>query len=141
MVTLRTARSLYARLGASLCLWGGAAMAETIVVTDSQHPVTNAGNARVIELDRPAQLTQALSQGLPTDPQRAASAAEEMLSSEEGRRLTAELRRAYQDVADAKALKVQKVPAVIVDRTYVVYGLSDVAEAAGLVDAYLQGAH
>lgn len=55
--------------------------------------------------------------------------------------LTAELRRAYQDVADAKGLKVQKVPAVIVDRTYVVYGLADVAEATGLIDAYLQGEH
>lgn len=141
MATLRTARSLYSSLGAALCLWGGSAMAETIVVTDSQHPVTNTGNARVIELDRPAQLTHALSQGLPADPQRAASAAKERLSSEEGRRLTAELRRAYQDVADAKGLKVQKVPAVIVDRTYVVYGVADVAEAAGLIDAYLQGAH
>ncbi|WP_313105163.1 TIGR03757 family integrating conjugative element protein [Stutzerimonas nitrititolerans] len=116
-------------------------MAETIVVTDSQHPVINSGNARVIELDRPAQLSYALSQGLPADPQRAASAAKERLSSEEGRRLTAELRRAYQDVADAKGLKVQKVPAVIVDRTYVVYGLADVAEATGLIDAYLQGEH
>ncbi|MCH2340613.1 MAG: DUF1525 domain-containing protein [Pseudomonas sp.] len=57
------------------------------------------------------------------------------------RRTVTELRRAYQDVADAKGLKVQKVPAVIVDRTYVVYGLADVAEATGLIDAYLQGEH
>ncbi|NCT81469.1 DUF1525 domain-containing protein [Pseudomonas stutzeri] len=57
MVTRRSARSLYVSLGATLCMWCGAAMAETIVVTDSQHPVINSGNARIIELDRPAQLS------------------------------------------------------------------------------------
>ncbi|HGW4265478.1 TIGR03757 family integrating conjugative element protein [Stutzerimonas nitrititolerans] len=116
-------------------------MAETIVVTDSRHPVTNTGGARVIELDRAEQLTRALSVGLPANPRLATITAKKRLSSAEGRRITAELRRAYQDIADAKGLQVQKIPAVVVDRTLVVYGLADVAEAEELIDAYQQGAH
>ncbi|QWV19536.1 TIGR03757 family integrating conjugative element protein (plasmid) [Stutzerimonas zhaodongensis] len=141
MATCQPSRSLPASLGAALCLWAGAAMAETIVVTDSHHPVTNADDARIIELDRAEQLKRTLSAGLPANPRLATIAAKKRLSSDEGRRITAELRRAYQDIADAKGLQVQKIPAVVVDRSLVVYGLADVAEAEELIGAYQQGAH
>ncbi|MDH0214558.1 MULTISPECIES: TIGR03757 family integrating conjugative element protein [Pseudomonadaceae] len=141
MDPFRIARSLPASVGPVLCLLAGSCLAETIVVTDSHHPVTNAGDARVIELDRAEQLTKALSAGLPTNPQLATISAKKRLSSEEGRRITAELRRAYQDVADARGLRVQKIPAVVVDRSFVVYGLADVAAATELIDAYQKGAN
>jgi integrating conjugative element protein (TIGR03757 family) len=136
----RIARSLKLSVGATLCFYAGLSLAETIVVTDSKHPVTNAGGARIIELDKPALLTKSLSDGLPADPRLATVAAKKKLSSDDGRRITAELRLAYQDVADAKSLQVKKIPAVVVDRSYVVYGIADVAVARELVDAHLQGA-
>lgn len=135
----RSARSLQSCIGTALFIAATAAQAETLVVTDSLHPVSNSSGARLIELDKPAHLTDELSANLPADPRRAAAAAKQRLSSQEGRRITAELRQAYQDVADAWGLKVRKIPAVVVDRTYVVYGISDVAMAEAMIREHLQG--
>ncbi|WP_446939641.1 TIGR03757 family integrating conjugative element protein, partial [Pseudomonas aeruginosa] len=51
----------------------------------------------------------------------------------DGRRLQAELVKAQQDVADAWSLGVEKIPAVVVDRQYVVYGEPDVSRALELI--------
>lgn len=141
MDSRRSARSLQSCIGIALIIAAAMAdaAAETIVVTDSLHPVSNTTGARLIELDKPSLLTEALSADLPADPQRAAAVVKQRLSTQEGARVTAELRASYQDVADAWGLKVQKIPAVVVDRRYVVYGVSDVAMAEDMVRAHLQG--
>lgn len=43
---------------------------------------------------------------------------------------------AYQGVADAWGLGLAKVPAVVVDRRYVVYGEPDVARAVARIESH-----
>ncbi|MFY0038678.1 DUF1525 domain-containing protein [Acinetobacter baumannii] len=47
--------------------------------------------------------------------------------------MQAELVKAQQDATDAWSLGVEKIPAVVVDRQYVVYGEPDVPRAVELI--------
>lgn len=130
--------SWHHRLAGSLCLlllspWATAA--DLIVVTDSQHPVRAPAGARVIELDRAARLEASLAANLPADPGRATTLLQQRLR-DSGEALQRELAAAYQGVADAWSLGVTTLPAVVLDRRYVVYGESDVAKAVARVEAY-----
>ena len=109
------------------------AVAEVLVVTDHRHPVQASPGIRVIELDRAARIEMALSADLPADPEQAAKLARQRLQDPG---LSQSLRSAYQDIADARRLNVAKVPAVIVDRRYVVYGEADVARAIARIETY-----
>lgn len=62
-------------------------------------------------------------------------AAQQLLNSPEGARLMAELASAQQGAADAWSIGITKVPAVVVDRQYVVYGQPDVAAAIKEIEA------
>ena len=137
---------VYLRLRAvstALALWvvvssvfsTAAAAAEVLVITDSGHPVQVAAGTRVIELDLPARIEAELAAGLPTDPTQAAAIVQQRLR-EGGQDLQRRLGRAYQDVTQAWGLGITKVPAVVVDRRYVVYGESDVARAAARIETY-----
>lgn len=137
---------VYLRLRAvstALALWvvvlsafsTAAAAAEVLAITDSGHPVQVAAGTRVIELDLPARIEAELAAGLPTDPTQAAAIVQQRLREVE-RDLQRRIGRAYQDVADAWGLGIAKVPAVVVDRHYVVYGESDVARAAARIETY-----
>ncbi|MDF5794504.1 TIGR03757 family integrating conjugative element protein [Pseudomonas aeruginosa] len=101
--------------------------AETWVITDQAHPVTTAGSSRVLLLDTQQHLEEQLTDALPKDPQQAQAAFQQLLQSPKGRRLQVELVKAQQDVADAWSLGVEKIPAVVVDRQYVVYGEPDIS--------------
>ena len=116
-----------------LAAFGLPAAAEVLVVTDSRHPVRAIPGARVIELDRAARIEAQLSSGLPADPDRAAKLARERLGD---KALQRRLRQAYQDIAEAHGLKVAKVPAVVVERRYVVYGEADVSRAVARIESY-----
>lgn len=137
---------VYLRLRAvstALALWvvvssafsTAAAAAEVLVITDSGHPVQVAAGTRVIELDLPARIETELAAGLPTDPTQAAAIVQQRLR-EGGQDLQRRIGRAYQDVTQAWGLGITKVPAVVVDRRYVVYGESDVARAAARIETY-----
>ena len=112
-----------------------AAAAEVLAITDSGHPVQVAAGTRVIELDLPARIEAELAAGLPADPARASAIVQQRLR-EGGQDLQRRIGRAYQDVAEAWGLGVAKVPAVVVDRRYVVYGEPDVARAAARIETY-----
>ena len=112
-----------------------AAAAEVLAITDSGHPVQVAAGTRVIELDLPARIEAELAAGLPTDPTQAAAIVQQRLR-EGGQDLQRCLGRAYQDVTQAWGLGITKVPAVVVDRRYVVYGEPDVAHAAARIETY-----
>ena len=112
-----------------------ATAAEVLVITDSGHPVRVAAGTRVIELDLPARIEAELAAGLPADPARASAIVQQRLR-EGGQDLQRRIGRAYQDVAEAWGLGVAKVPAVVVDRRYVVYGESDIARAAARIETY-----
>ena len=137
---------VYLRLRAvstALALWvvvssvfsTAAAAAEVLVITDSGHPVQVAAGTRVIELDLPARIEAELAAGLPTDPTQAAAIVQQRLR-EGGQDLQRRIGRAYQDVTQAWGLGITKVPAVVVDRRYVVYGEPDVAHVAARIETY-----
>ena len=109
------------------------AAAEVLAVTDSRHPLRTLSGARVIELDSPARIEAELSSGLPADPGQALSLARRRVGD---RGLQRRLRQAYRGVAEARQLRIAKVPAVVVDRRYVVYGEPDVFRAVARIDAY-----
>lgn len=111
------------------------AVAEVLVVTDSHSPVQSSTGTRVIELDLPTRIEAELAADLPADPVTAAALVQQRLQ-EGSPALQHRLIAAYQNLADAWGLGVAKIPAVIVDRRYVIYGEPDVARAIALIDAY-----
>jgi len=132
-------RSLAARLAAGLCaaLLGpiAAAAADVLVVTDSRHPVQAPAGVRVIELDQATRIEVELAAHLPADPQQAATLVRQRLH-DGGEALQRRIGHAYQGVADAWGLGIAKIPAVVVDRRYVVYGEPDVARAVARIEAH-----
>ncbi|OCX15336.1 TIGR03757 family integrating conjugative element protein [Ectopseudomonas hydrolytica] len=125
-------------LATALCaaLLGPLAQADDIVVvTDSQHPVHVPSGVRLIELDQPARIKAELSAHLPADPARSAALVQRRLG-DGGIELQQRIGSAYQGVVDAWSLGVTTIPAVIVNRRYVVYGEPDVAAAVALIEAH-----
>lgn len=108
---------------------------EVWVVTDHRHSVKASAGVRVIELGAPAHLHGELAMRLPADPQRAAAIVQRRLKHG-GVDLHRRLATAYQGVTDAWRLGVTKIPAVIVDQRYVVYGESDVSRAVEWIEKY-----
>ena len=111
-----------------------AALAEALVYTDKPHRVTAATDARIVLLDRQHHLETDLSRDLPPDPQLAAAIIHGRLSVPSGKRLQSDLAKAQQDITDAWSLGIEKIPAVVVDRRYEVYGEPDVAKALELIN-------
>lgn len=112
------------------------ATADVLAISDADHPLINSAGARVVLLDAPERLEQQLSEGLPADPRQAVAIMQQRMRSASAQQLGRELARAYQDVADAWSLGVAKLPAVVVDRRYVVYGQPDVAAAMASIERY-----
>lgn len=115
-----------------------AARAEAWAVTDSAHPLSVPPGIRLIQLDAGERLEAQLSAGLSTDPAQAALAFRQRLQGPAGIQLGQELAAAQQGLVEAWSVGVQKVPAVVVDRRYVVYGETDVGQALARIDAYRQ---
>lgn len=110
------------------------AQGETWVVTDHAHPVTNTAEHRVIVLDEQQRLEAHLTSRLPPDHTQAGATIQAYLASPEGTRFQHELTQAQRGITDAWSVGVEKIPAVVVDRRYVVYGQADVDKAIRLVD-------
>lgn len=89
---------------------------------------------RIILVDEQQRLEEKLSHELPADPRQAEAAIQRYLASPAGKRLQSDLAQAQQGVTDAWSLGVEKLPAVVVDRRYVVYGEPDVVKAVGLIN-------
>ena len=132
-------RPLAARVAAGLCaaLLGpiAAAAADVLVVTDSRHPVQAPAGVRIIELDQATRIEVELAAHLPADTQQAAAVVRQRLH-DGGEALQRRIGHAYQGVADTWGLGIAKIPAVVVDRRYVVYGEPDVSRAVARIDAY-----
>ena len=131
-------RPLAARLTTGLCaalLGSIATAADVLVVTDSHHPVQAPAGMRVIELDQAARIEFELAAHLPADPQQAAALVRQRLH-DGGEALQRRIGHAYQGVADAWGLGIAKIPAVVVDRRYVVYGEPHVSRAVARINAY-----
>lgn len=112
------------------------ATADVLAISDAAHPLINSAGTRVLLLDAPDRLEQKLSEGLPADPHQAAAIMQQRMRSASAQQLGRDLAKAHQDVADVWSLGVTKLPAVVVDRQYVVYGQPDVAAAVSSVERF-----
>ena len=117
-----------------LLMLPAAALAEALVYTDKPHRVTAATDARIVLLDEQHHLETDLSRDLPPDPQLAEAIIHARLNSSSGKRLQSDLAKAQQALTDAWSMGIEKIPAVVVDRRYVVYGEPDVAKALDLIN-------
>ncbi|MGY2143815.1 TIGR03757 family integrating conjugative element protein [Pseudomonas sp. GXZC] len=117
-----------------LLLLPTASHAETWVITNQAHPVAAPSGTRIILLDDQQRLEEQLSRVLPADPRQAEAKIQQYLASPTGQLLQRDLAQAQQGVTDAWSLGIEKLPAVVVDRRYVVYGEPDVAKAVTLID-------
>lgn len=116
----------------SLCLlvWTHSAVGSVEVFTVASVPVTNAPDtAAVVELDAPGRLDTRISQDLPANPSSAKKALQARMQGAEWQATLKRYRSAYTGVARAWMLGVEKLPAVVVDSRYVVYGEPDVGAA------------
>ena len=111
-----------------------ASAADVLVVTDSGHPVQPFAGVREIELDLPTRIEAELAAGLPADPGQAVALVQQRLH-DGGQELQHRLGRAYQGVAEAWGLGITKLPAVVLDRRYVIYGEPDVARAVARIES------
>ena len=118
----------------SLLMLPAIALAETLVFTVKLHPISSATGARLVLLDQQHHLETELSRALPPDPQQAAAIIHARLNSPSGKRLQSDLAKAQQALTDAWNMGIEKIPAVVVDRRYVVYGEPDVAKALDLIN-------
>lgn len=112
------------------------ATADVLAISNAAHPLINSAGARVVLLDAPERFEQQLSEGLPSDPRQAVAIMQQRMRSATAQQLGRDLAKAHQDVADAWNLGVAKLPAVVVDRQYVVYGQPDVAAAVASIERY-----
>jgi len=119
-----------------LGLWTSNAAADVWVITDSHHPVTGSASVqRVIQLDAAQQIEAELSAHLPTDPQQATVLVQQRLN-QGGQALQQRLHDAYQGVTDSWGLGIARIPAVVVNQRYVVYGEPDVDKALARIAQY-----
>ncbi|HAB5395088.1 TPA_asm: TIGR03757 family integrating conjugative element protein [Salmonella enterica subsp. enterica serovar Mbandaka] len=109
--------------------------AEVTVFTDQSVTLTSADNANVVYLDAAQDIEASLAADLPADPHRAQAIVQGRLQ-QGGSQLQRDLASAWQGVADAWVLSVSTVPAVVVDRRYVIYGEPDVARAVARIEVY-----
>jgi len=106
------------------------------VITDSHHSVSGkASIQRVIQLDAAQQIEAELSAHLSTDPQQAAAPVQQRLN-QGGQALQQRLHDAYQGATDSWSLGIARIPAVVVDQRYVVYGESDADKALARIAQY-----
>lgn len=108
------------------------------VFTLSTIPLTNTTGATVHYLDTVSLLEQQLSADLPQDPERAAAVARERMARM-GAGLTRAAQQGAQSLARAAFAGVDRVPVVVFNGQWAVYGVPDVAEAQRLYLARAQG--
>ncbi|AHC45633.1 MULTISPECIES: TIGR03757 family integrating conjugative element protein [Pseudomonadota] len=112
----------------------GALQAQTWVIIDQAHPVTGTADRQIL-LDAATHIEAELSADLPADPARATALVQQRLTHGDVE-LQRQIGATYQGVADAWSLGITKIPAVIVDQSYVVYGEPDVVRSVALIEAH-----
>ena len=125
-------------LGIALAAWPGpgAVAGDVVAFTLSSMPLRATGGAQVHVLDARDGRAEAFGAGLPGDPERALAEVKRRMATAEGRAALARLASAAAGNALAGRLGIEKLPAVVVDGRYVVYGMRDVARAVERVEAW-----
>lgn len=122
-------------LGCSMFMGAPVWSADVWVFTDHAHPVQVGPGMRVIELDAPVHIQAELTADLPKNPEQAAAVIRDRLKQDPGG-LHQRLAAAYQGLTDAWSLGIAKIPAVVVDRRFVIYGLADATQAVQRIEQY-----
>lgn len=102
------------------------------VITDSAHPIEATNEIRLILIDQLSALEDELSSGLPSS----SAAAEAMSGERMTAQMSARIENAHQDIVDAWSLGLTKIPAVVADGKYVIYGDSNVERALTKIQLY-----
>ncbi|RQR79146.1 TIGR03757 family integrating conjugative element protein [Burkholderia sp. Bp9012] len=105
-----------------------------IVFTDRAHPIVGASPGQVVWLDDIERIESQLSTGLPQDASAAAAEVQRRLQRQPGIQL--QFASAYEGAVKAWHLGVAKLPAVVVDDRFVVYGDPDIGHAIARIAAY-----
>lgn len=122
-------------IACSLWLQAHTSAAAIWVFTDQQHPIEAPPGVRVIHLDAASRIESELATDLPADPTKAATIVQQRLA-DGGADLQRRLTDAYQGITDAWSLWVTKIPAVVVDGQYVIYGDPDVSRALTTIETF-----
>ena len=113
--------------------------AQTVIYTTARYSVENPEPGVVIQvLEDIHSLEQSLFPALSQHPEQAEQRARERMKQPDWREQEARLTRAYQSLLDAYALRIEKVPAVVLDERYVVYGTTDIRVAEKKRDTWLE---
>jgi len=111
----------------------GVTAQQILVFTDSLHPVFSVPDqAQVYELDQVQKIEESLFDGLDTDKGNPAEFAKSRLIPQTHHQLA----QSYRGIVDAWTLGITKIPAVVVDRQYVIYGEPDVEKAVLRIQNY-----
>lgn len=107
--------------------------AETIIVSSSRYPTSRSSpDAIRIQLDDVEKIEHSLSRNLLSDTTFVVQLSQDSPNARQHQ----ELINAYQGATDAWSLGVMKVPAIVVDRKYVIYGETDVLRAIDRIAEY-----
>ena len=125
-------------LGLALAAWPGpgAVGAEVVAFTLSSIPLRAGVGATVHVLDARDAHAEAFGADLPDDPERALAEVKRRMATAEGRAALERIAAAAAGNALASRLGIEKVPAVVVDGRYVVYGVRDVVRAVERIEAW-----
>lgn len=107
--------------------------ANVLIFTDQEHPVINAGDYPVIYLDAPSKIAESLSLDLSSNPTEAAKQANSRIQDPV---MQQQLMHSYLQVVKAWQLGITKIPAIVVDDKYVVYGQADIQQALQQINIY-----
>ena len=108
--------------------------ADIRVYTEHSIALQHTRGVKIVFLDAPRRIEQALSAALPADPKHAEAIARKRLQT--GANLPRNLADAWQGVTDAWALGITHLPAVVADGRYVIYGEPDVAKAVNRIASF-----
>ena len=109
---------------------------DVVAFTLSSMPLRATGGATVHVLDARDAYAEAFGADLPGDPERALAEARRRMATAAGRAALARIAEAAAGNVLAGRLGIEKLPAVVVDGRYVVYGVRDVARAVERVEAW-----
>ena len=109
---------------------------DVVAFTLSSMPMRAGVGATVHVLDARDGHAEAFGADLPDDPERALAEARRRVATPAGRAALARISSAAAGNALAGRLGIEKLPAVVVDGRYVVYGVRDVARAVERIRAW-----
>ena len=104
-------------------------------------PQNMPSNAVLVEIDAAGRIDALLSESLPDDPEQAQAFMRQVMNSPEWDSFSQQLKQAYTGLARAQQLNIEKVPAVVINSTFVIYGVTKVDDALKLFYEYHHEGH